>query len=566
MDNGDNILSRLNNSACKDNYWCFPFEKSQILVSQLQIGAKTYARKLIACGFQRGDFVGFICSTHSDFIQLLFACWYVGIIPVPLRYQAGRQVEYSEHINACHDVCSFKGIIYDDNLEASYLNNIGAFETFSISQIKAVLINENDLVLSNTFFDSNHSTITLNDIALIQFSSGSTGEPKGVVVTHQMIMAQLKNLAERFIIPTGGRSLNAFACWAPLNHDMGMFLGVLSPIYQAANNVIAPPSYYMRNPVRWFQLIAEHKVESVAFTNSALASSLAFIERNKIDIPNLPFFQFYLGAEKLNTNVLQRAIKALNKYGITEKYFFNAYGMAENGLAAACSDMGGIKTLCVTISGSKVEVVNENTDKMIDLASIGTVFNDHIITIRDEADNILPELTLGEINIESHCVTPGYYNAPKKTAQAITKDGRLKTKDLGFFYQSQFYYYGRKDDLIIIGGRNIVPDDIELAVEQLTNIRAGATALITVEHQTTGITLLVLLVEYAESAVEHELDVLRKNIQNIIYNKYELMLGKVEFIKKGGVEKTSSGKKRRKIIKQRYQENILTLIKNEICV
>lgn len=195
----------------------------------------------------------------------------------------------------------------------------------------------------------------------------------------------------------------------------------------------------------------------------------------------------------------------------------------------------------------------------IELVSIGTPDRRHDITIRNEQDHVLPELVLGEINIAGPCVSPGYFHNADASQKAFI-DGRFRSGDLGFFYKGEIYFYGRRDDMVIVGGRNLIPEDIEETAEELSFVRPTTTCLLATENDTTGTTELTLLIEANSLTPKDTLKNYAATTQRHIYLTLEVLITRILFCAKGTVEKTSSGKKRRNVIRTRLINNQLELV------
>ncbi|MGD8559661.1 MAG: AMP-binding protein [Gammaproteobacteria bacterium] len=555
----DNIITCLERHGKNSNaLWRFPAENLERRLGELNAVSARYAMVLHKLGVAKGERVGLLLNNCSDYVGLLLAIWRLNAIAVPLRPKGSKQTRYEQHILYCDDVCDFKVVIYGEQ------SSEGIFRYWHNNKEKtAVPLSYFQDITATPINDAiyNYRRIEGNDIAVLQFSSGSTGNPKGVIVTHGMMMAQLQNILYNHIGSRRGWPIESLASWMPVNHDMGLFIGVLTPVYTGCDNILAPPAYYMRNPARWFQLLSDYRVDMTFTTNSVLASTLSMLRRlHKRDDIDLSTLHLYIGAEKVSPVIVRRCYETLAPLKLKNEHVHIGYGMAENALGAACTRTDIITRKRFTFTGpqqlQEVEARNSNT---IELVALGTPDRFHDITIRDEQDNVLPELVLGEINIESPCVTPGYYNNPNITADKLC-EGRLRTGDLGFYCQGELYFYARKDDMIVTAGRNIIPDDIETLVEELPFVRPTASCLIGMENRETGTAEINLLVEVRENADNDELRDYRNKIQAHVYENLDVMINRILFCVKGTVEKTSSGKKRRKVVQQRVAEgNIVTV-------
>lgn len=325
----------------------------------------------------------------------------------------------------------------------------------------------------------------------------------------------------------------------------------------------------MKNPPRWFGLLSHYTVDFTFSTNSVLASSLSFLKRlhkssgenpGKQPVVNLSNLHLYIAAEKVSPIIVRATWDSLSKFGCPKENIHIGYGMAENTLGATYTTCGPVKLHWFVLNGNdSLSLSDEKHPRAFELASIGIPNDHHTITVRDGHDTILPELTLGEFSIESPCVSPAYCNNPQETDKKL-KHGRLRTGDLGFMYNGEFYFYTRIDDLIITGGRNVVPDDVETTVETLQFVRTGGSALLGVENPQSGVMQLQLLIEANACLSAQDIESLRITIRQQVLKAHDLLIKNVCLCTKGSIEKTSSGKKRRKVIRQRLLSSEISLL------
>lgn len=537
--------------------WRFPSEGLELSLEELYRLALQYARKLAALGIGHQDRVGLILDNSSDYVALIIALLKLNATIVPLRPKWNKHTKSAQYLTKCDEVCDFKLMLYEDAAIAS------VFASWKDSTRKLAL-SLDAFKLNPAHPDSYpHARAHSHDSAVLQFSSGSTGQPKAVIVTHGMMMAQLANLVENHTRSRRGTPVASSASWMPIHHDMGLFIGVLKPLFVGCDNLLAPPSYYIRNPGRWFLHLSAHRVDFTFTTNSALGTTLNMVVRKLqgTDI-SLDALHIYIAAEKVSPRLVRRCYETLPQLQMPMDQLHVGYGMAENALGCSCTRTPIISIIRCLI-GDHGHVVpmasNDSHPAAIELVSIGTPDNLHEITVRDESDRVLPELHLGEINIAGPCVSPGYLNNDEATRRAFV-NGRFRSGDLGFFFAGELYFYGRRDDMITVGGRNIVPDDIEGLAEELPFIRPTTTCLLAVENDSMGTMELVLLVEMSPLTSGETLKDHAMTVQHHIYSELLVLLTRVLFCAKGTIEKTSSGKKRRKVIRTRLITNQLETI------
>ncbi len=536
-----NLLSRVHRQATeKSSVWRFPEQKRALTLREIDELAARFAGALLMLGVRRGDRVGLLLPNCSEYPSLLLAVWRCGAIAVPLRAARDALLEPGGYLCRVQADCRCSVLIFADDV------------TMSVLEYWRLRIDGNAVTIAQLIERASDTASVCesheqaDSLAVIQYSSGSTGAPKGVMVTHRMIDHQVSSLAREFALAMP--PLRAMASWLPFNHDMGLFIGILVPLFLGIENTLASPRYYVYKPHRWFKHMSDFGVNLIFTTSSAMASSLDSLSRLAPNCMDLSRFHMLFGAEKVSPHVLRSCYELLGRQGMARSQFFVGYGMSENALGATITKKGGINVHDFSIdeSGSVRPRGEQEDGECLEIASIGSPFEDVRITVRDSNDVSLGELRLGEIAVEGPCVTPGYYCAGAAAGSNL-RDGRLYTGDLGFHYEGELYFHSRKDELIVANGRNIVPDDIEEVVEQLSFIRIGTTVLFGIESDA-GITELHLVVEQRGEADEVELARRRRTILKRVVEMTGVLIDKVLFCERGTVEKTSSGKKRRKVV------------------
>jgi len=540
-----------NGLASRDPVWHFPAEGRQAKLSEFWAEAGGFAAVLQERGLRAGDRAVLILENCSDYLALLLAIWRLGAVAVPIRPSGGKHLwigTYLEHIDR---ISNFRLAIHDDK-------NPDAFSEIGLRLGKEFLGLPAMRCNAATMAGPHHAAADA-ELAIVQFTSGSTGQPKGVMVTHGMVLAQVRQICRWFEDIAGYPAPRSNASWLPFYHDMGLFIGLLTPLYAGSDAIAAPPSYYMRNPARWFSMLSQHRCDLSFTTNSVLVSSLPWLRRLQGSDCDLSALKLWVAAEKVSPRVIDLATATLMPLGLNPEMLKIGYGMAENGLGATSSPPGLARRLHVRIEGTQVCLAEPGAPGVIELVSVGVASDGCGFTLRDENDVVLSDLVLGEINITGTSVSPGYLNDPESTAAKLA-DGRLRTGDIGFQYEGELYFVVRRDEMLIISGRNIIPSDVEMAVEELPSVGHGRTALFAIDCSETGVSRPVLLVEgNAEAAPSVHKD-LRGEIRERVLDQFGFVLGSVIFVAKGTIEKTSSGKKRTNIIRQRYLDGEMTIV------
>lgn len=540
------ILSiMIGNLMERNPIWRYPEEKREFLLSEIMALARNFATRLALSGVAKGDRVGVLLENGSGYAPALVAIWSLEAVAVPLRATSGRFFEFAPYLQSIHRTCGLRALIVEDP-EAS--GSIGAWSRDA--GVACLDLARLGLQTEGQALEIRSPGFLPSETALIQYSSGSTGNPKGVVVTHGMMLAQLEQINAELYANCRGKLVRSSSSWLPFNHDMGLFIGLLNPLYTGADNLLGSPKFYMMRPKRWFSLMAEHKVDLNFTTDSAMRAGLrAMKQTSAMDLSGL---YICLGAEKVHASTLRECYRVLGPHGMTEANFRIGYGMAENTLGAASTKGERIEINRFRIDeDGRVTLADEGSE----IVSIGRPQIGTRITIADAEGRPLPEMRVGQILIEGACVMGGYYNNPEASRRAL--DGsRLRTGDLGFLYQGELYFHSRQDDLLIVGGQNIVPDDVEAKVEELDFVRPTCTALLGLERD--GGTELVLLVEVNGAASPDGEGIRleqRRLIQRKAFEACRVLISNIVFCETGTIEKTSSGKKRRKAMSARIHRS-----------
>jgi fatty-acyl-CoA synthase len=547
-----------------DRDWWFPAEGRVIPLSGLWSSAAGMAGRLGRdYGVGRGDRVLIVLENGSDYVSLLLAIFHLGAVAVPIRPYGGRHFWFDAYLAELARIADYRLVVHEAGTPAfdtaAAVARLGR-PCVAVDALKCGLPTEVGPVAGNR----------PEDHAVIQFTSGSTGQPKGVIVTHGMMLEQLEQLGEnhRGVLGTPGRrrrpGVERGLSWLPFYHDMGLFIGVLAPLFAHAHGGAAPAAYYMRNPARWFQHLADWRAGVSFSTSSVLAASLRLLGRLDPAACRLDALHIFLAAERVNPRILRSAMAALAPFGMAAEQWHVGYGMAEYALGCTHSPHGPPRTLWLDAESRSVQN-GSPAPGAIELVSVGIANSGCRIGIHAPDGSLLPEDQVGEIRITGPCLTPGYLNDPVASGLKLA-GGWLHTGDLGLMHQGELYFLGRLDDLLVVGGRSVVPADIELLVEDLAEVGPGRSLLLGVENLETGGTELVLLVEAAGSLGvpaqpgRNELGRRENRIRERVMDEAGLVIKRVVFVARGSIEKTSSGKKRSRVIRQRYLDGELERI------
>src|SRR5690606_34750738 len=393
----------------------------------------------------------------------------------------------------------------------------------------------------------------LDDIAFLQFSSGTTVEPKAVEITHRNLLANLDMMNSFLAGITREEARNGAVCWLPLYHDMGLVGCMYMGLYRPGTVSYIGPDTFIARPHIWLQSLSEYKAVISPAPDFAYGLCLSRIKDEDMEGADLSSWRYALnGAEPINTNVMEQFAERFSKWGFRKNALTPVYGLAEAVLGVSFSDPE--KPPRVTeFSSQELGLGKAIPGKGRRIPSVGKPVPGLSLEIRDPQGRPVEEGIIGRIFIKGPSVARGYYRSPDMTAQTF-KDGWLDTGDLGFLYQGELYISGRVEDLIIIRGRNYAPQEIEELLLDVPGLRTGCAVAVSTPGDS-GEELVIL----AERKVDTDLtdESLAEAIRDAILKGISLMPAHVRILEPGTMPRTSSGKMRRSEALRMFQQEQL---------
>lgn len=410
-------------------------------------------------------------------------------------------------------------------------------------------------------------SLTDSTIAFLQYTSGSTSRPRGVMVSHGNLMHN-----ERMIKQACRHSeISTFVSWLPLYHDMGLIGTVLQPLYLGTTSIIMPPVAFLQRPFRWLQAISRYKAATSGGPNFAYDLCVRKVtpaERASLDLSS--WTTAFNGAEPVRPETLDRFASAFADSGFRREAFFVCYGLAESTLIV-CGSPREIPPTVYTIRPAELEnnrVVPAcaEGEAARSLVSCGhTLLGQRVVIVNPEDLTECPPDKVGEIWVSGKSVAAGYWNRPEETEQtfnahlADTREGPyLRTGDMGFLRDGEVFITGRLKDLIIIRGRNHYPQDVEWTVESShKSLRQGCGAAFSIEA--TGEERLIVVQEVDDKQPPDVGEIIRA-IRREVAENHELQVYSVVLIKPGSIPKTSSGKIQRQFCRDALLKDDLDVL------
>jgi acyl-CoA synthetase (AMP-forming)/AMP-acid ligase II len=514
----------------------------------------------------QGDRVLLLYPPGLEFIGAFFGCLYAGVIAVPASPPRPNR-----------PALGLLALVSDTQATAmltttSLLSRIEQHQAKN-SRLQGLSLLATDPISKNLSLNWHPSETRGNVLAFLQYTSGSTGNPKGVMVTHRNILHNselIRNCSEL-------TQESVSVTWLPSFHDMGLIDGLIQPIYSGFLGILIPPAYFVQKPLRWLAAITRFKATHSGGPNFAYDLCVQKItpdQREQLDLSS--WYSAYNGSEPIQKKTLDRFAEAFSLFGFQSSFFYPCYGMAESTLIIA----GGfvrdeIKDCAVNAEALEKNYVLEasaTTKLAKHLVGCGRPWLDtEIAIVNPETLTRCPSDRVGEIWVAGSSVAQGYWNKPEesqKTFAAYLADTRegpfLRTGDLGFLYQNELFVTGRIKDMVIIRGQNYYPQDIEQTVSNshLAFI-SGSCAAFAVEVD--GIEKLVVVQDVKRDALR-SLDTAAAidAVLEAVMQQHDLTVYATLLVKPGGVPKTSSGKIKRKVCRDFFLDNALAVVGRKI--
>jgi acyl-CoA synthetase (AMP-forming)/AMP-acid ligase II len=462
--------------------------------SKLYIRVRSVLARLQSQGLHAGDRVILALNDNELFITVFWACIAGGIVAVPVSF--GQKTE--QHHKLLHILTvTHAHTIVADTKSATQLKNLFAGNDKPATVPLVVTLTESDIDKWDNSEDR-LPAIGANDLAFIQFSSGSTSSPKGVMLTHGNLLTNIRAIIRSVALTPGDTGLS----WMPLTHDMGLIGFHITSLVYGISQYLMPTILFIRRPLLWLDAATRYGVTILASPNFGYKHFLDRFKQTPRERINFVLDQIRIvfnGAEPISPALTRSFIQTLQPYGLREQVMFPVYGLAEASVAVSFPVPGlGMRSLCVdrrcTAIGDSVLVRSEKQKGSVELVSVGVPIDGCSVQISDNAGKVLPDETVGRILIKGENVSTGYYNNALATAVSHTADSWLDTGDIGFFYGGELYIAGRTKDLIFVRGQNYHAHDIERISQEIPGVLLDKTVAVGFLNEMTNEHNVVLFV------------------------------------------------------------------------
>lgn len=489
------------------------------------------AQRLIALGVEPGETVGVLGPNRPEWVVSAFAAWIAGavLMPIQVPVRIRDREAFSEQLHRLVEVGDCRCVLAHPALAELLPPGIAiAWDGASGRSAEAL------------------AHPAPQDVAVVQFTSGSTAAPRGALITHGAAMAQMEILDGLVVGPAGPRtSVN----WVPFFHDMGLFLTVLAPAVWGATGHYLPTERFARDPGEWLRLVGERRAAMTLGPSTAFGSALRSLGRRdeSVDLSSLEIAR--LVAEAVDPEVARRLTEAAPGFGLRLETLGSGYGLAEGVLAVTLSVPGtGLRFDRISLDALALDgvAVPAEVGHTRAIASSGPPLMD--LRIIGPGGGELPERQVGGIHLRGPSLMSGYLSAED---QDPFVDGWLRTGDLGYLADGELYVTGRAKDMVIALGHNYYPEDFEWAAARVDGVRPGRC----VAFARPGTEDVVVLVEARDGGSQGEL---RRAVRGAVLNAVGIAPSEVVVLPPDTVQKTTSGKLRRAAMRAEYARGTLT--------
>jgi len=504
---------------------------------------------LQALGAQRGDKMIIFLSNNEQFLDGFWAAICGGITPVPLAVGIS-----DEHRHKLLRVARKLGkpLLYTDSKNLERLQTlaaqVGETELFNELKTRAFLVESiTDISRAGKLYRP-----AADDLAFIQFSSGSTSEPKGVMLTHGNLVANTQGAT----VVGKYNNKDVSLSWMPLTHDMGLIGFFLMQFANSVHIHLMPTDLFVRRPLLWLQTASKKRVTITCSPNFGYRHFLKVLGERRLDGVDLSSIrQIYNGAEPISVPLCNEFMSALAYTGLKRSAMYPVYGLAEASLAVAFPEAGSeyrwIRVNRHKLSlGTPVELNPADSRDALELVCLGHTVPNTELRIADDSRAALGGDIVGHILIRGPSVTRGYFGDPQATAQAIDADGWVDTGDLGFLHEGSLYIAGRSKEIIFVNGQNYYPYDLENIAQRAPGMdlnKLVAAGVAKPGAQTEELIMFVLhrgsMAEFLPTAAA---------VSRLINEHTGLEVAEVVPTKR--IPKTTSGKVQRHLLEQAYVE------------
>jgi len=520
---------------------------------QLLCGASSYAHTLAREGIGPGEVVVLILQHGEDLVYSFWGAMLHGAIPsiMPFLTEKLSPERYRADLAALIGVTKPTAIITYPEFEADVRSALKDGDS-----IRAIILTDQVESQTELDFDSLQGfNRSVEDIVLLQHSSGTTGLQKGVALSHQAVFNQLDAYGSALALNEN----DVIVSWLPLYHDMGLIAGFLLPILTGIPLVLSSPFDWVRAPYRLMQSVSKYRGTLSWLPNFAYNFCAQKIRDRHIEGVDLSSWRAIINcSEPVRWEAHKAFYDFFQKYGLKWEVLHTSYAMAENVFAVTQSRLGSVPAV---VAVDREAFMTERVAKdpfdgrpSMKMMSSGHALENVKLRVLDENGNDVAERVIGEIAIHSHCMLTGYYNRPDVTEKAF-RDGWYLTGDYGFLCDGELFVSGRKKDMIIVGGKNVYPQDLETLTYEVPGVHAGRSVAFGMFDESQGTEEVVIIAE-VDSDEPQEQQKVADALRAHVTKNSAIALRHVKVVGPKWIVKTSSGKTARSANKEKFLKEL----------
>ena len=526
--------------------------------STLRDRARRLASGLAELGIAHGDRVGLVFPTTPEFFDALFGCQLLGAVPVPLYppVRLGRLDEYHQRTAAMLDAASVQLVLAD----ARVRRLLGA----TIEQAKTPLgCRVPGSLPAADAGGSLSAHVEPADLALVQFSSGTTVAPKPVALSHRAIVAQVEALNSFW--PDDGEVHHTGVSWLPLYHDMGLIGCIFPALERPSVQTLIGPEVFVAKPALWLRAISTYRATISVAPNFAYALCVDRIRDDQLEGVDLSTWQVALnGAEAVSPGVLRAFQERFARWGFRPEALTPVYGLSEATLAVSFSRLDAPFRAERFDREALARGLARRAPAGRELIGVGRPLPGYALRVVDEAGVEVDPGRIGRVEVRGPSIMDGYLGRPEATAAVLSADGWLDTGDLGFLVPVDdadtgfdLFLVGRAKDVLILRGRNHDPAEVEHAIDAVVGVRKGCSVAVGHLPEDADGEHLLLFVEHAREIAAADLDTLGARCAEAVLGAAGLRVARVIVVAPGTLPRTSSGKLRRSETLRRHLDDSL---------
>jgi fatty-acyl-CoA synthase len=510
---------------------------------QLLDSALRCATALRRLGVGAGDRVMLVMPTTAEAIVAFFAIQLLGAIPVPMALPGpARRVDVTDLLAGLCRYLRPRAVIAPASMIAD------------LDRVTAQLI---DLaVVYGYATDPRHPALPMrfpegDECALIQCTSGSTGVPKGAMITHTNLAVNSQQIAD----VAAWTADDVWAGWLPLYHDMGLVGGLLTPVYIGSRSVMMSPSRFLRAPADWLRMVHRYSGTISASPNFGLGYLASRVRDDELaDVDLSSWRMIFCGAEQVRWPTTQRFLARLADRGLAPGTVIPCYGLAEASLVVTASRAGQpvrrdvISRRELALAGQVVDA-DPSTPDALEVVEVGRPVRGTEVRVVDRGNRPLPDCHVGGVQFRGPSRTAGYYGLPEKTAAQLDAEGWWSTGDVGYLRDGSLRITGREQELIVIRGANYSPTDFEQLAESVDGVAAGGVVAVGHCGANADSEELCLVVEVESPNAPADLE---QAIKASVVSRTGVLVSRIVFVPKRAIPKTTSGKAQRALAYQQF--------------